>query len=126
MACLDGEDNCLPIFAVQFINQGRFEMKKVILASVLLTGCATQSGVIPEGKDSYLLLMSGGISSAPIDLKIKAHKEANAYCMGFNKRPETIAEKTSQSGMTSDVADEELKFRCIANSDVPDVPADAH
>lgn len=35
-------------------------MKKVILMAVLLTGCATQSGVIPEGKDSYLLIMSGG------------------------------------------------------------------
>ncbi len=101
-------------------------MKKTILVAMLLAGCATQSGVIPEGKDSYLLLMSGGISSAPIDLKIKAHKEANAYCMGLNKRPETIAEKTSSVGITSDVAEEELKFKCIANPDLPDVPAGAH
>ena len=100
-------------------------MKKLLAVTMLLAGCATQSGVIPEGRDSYLVLISGGLATSGIELKIKAHKEANAYCAGQNKRVETISEKNTQAGLDSDHPAEELKFRCIANPDVPEAAAPA-
>ncbi|NNM68958.1 MAG: hypothetical protein HKM00_03140 [Gallionella sp.] len=101
-------------------------MKKVILMAALLSGCATHSGVIPEGKEGYLILLSGGYGFASAtDLKIAAHKEANAFCAGLNKRPETLSEKNAQPGILSDFSEEELKFRCIANPDSPAVSGDA-
>jgi hypothetical protein len=102
-------------------------MKQVILMAALLSGCATHSGIIPEGKDGYLIMLSGGHGFASAtDLKITAHQEANAFCAGLNQRPETLLEKNVQAGILSDFSEEELKFRCIANPDSPVVSGDAH
>jgi hypothetical protein len=65
-----------------------------------------------------LILSSGyGLASAG-DLKISAHREANAFCSRLGKRPETVTEKTTQSGAVSDFHEEELKFRCVADATV--------
>lgn len=98
--------------------------QKIILAALLLAGCATQSGVIPEGRDGYLLILSGGYGFASaIDLKIRAHQEAGAFCMGQNQRPETIYEKTIPAGIEGDKPGEELKFRCVATPDALNAPS---
>ena len=100
-------------------------MKQVILMAVLLSGCATHSGVIPEGKESYLIMLSGGHGFASAtDLKIAAHQQAYAFCAGSNKRPETLSEKNTQAGILADFSEEELKFRCIANPDSPAASGD--
>ncbi len=90
-------------------------MKKALLLAILLSGCAAQSGVMPEGKDAYLVILSAGYGfTSSADLKIQAHKEAAAFCGGQHKRPETIYEHAGQPGMASDRSQEELKFRCVA------------
>ncbi len=93
-------------------------MKKTALMAILLAGCTTQSGVIPEGKDAYLVIMSPGYGFTSLtDLRIRAHKQAGAFCGGLNKRPETISERTLEAGITSDHPEETLKFRCVAAGD---------
>jgi hypothetical protein len=82
-----------------------------------------QAGDVVErffaGEEGYLIMLSGGHGFASAtDLKIAAHKEANAFCAGSNKRPETLLEKNAQAGILSDFSEEELKFRCIANPQV--------
>lgn len=102
-------------------------MKRIVLIAIVLSGCATTSGVIPEGKDAYLIIMSGGHGlSSSLDLKIAAHQQAGAFCTGLNKRVETVTEKTIQAGTQSDFSEDELKFRCIAGIDAPVVTGDAH
>jgi hypothetical protein len=89
-------------------------MKKLLCCAVLLSGCAMQSGVMPEGRDSYLLIMSTGYGIASAgDLRISAHQEATAFCSKLGKRPETVTEKTIPRGGASDFYEEELKFRCV-------------
>jgi len=101
-------------------------MKRALLLTILLTGCATQSGVLPEGQDSYLLIMSSGYGLASsADLKIDAHKEASAFCAKLGKQPETVYENTSQSGAVSDFHEEYLKFRCVAAMNTASAPAAA-
>lgn len=99
-------------------------MKRALLLAILLTGCATQSGVIPEGKDAYLLILSSGYGMASAtDLKIDAHKEAYEHCRKLGKLPETIYEKTDPRGAMSDFHEEELKFKCVAAPNVSSAPA---
>lgn len=89
-------------------------MNKLILLALVLTGCATNSGVIPDGKDAYIVLVSGGngFSSAGV-LKIKAYQEASAFCNKHDKRLETISEKAIQAGVLASSSEAELKFKCI-------------
>lgn len=103
-------------------------MKRIFLLSIFLGGCASNSGIIAEGKDSYLIIVSDGKGygfSTPVDFKISAHKQAFAFCQGFNKRPETIYEKTTQAGLLSDYSEYDLKFRCVESAEAP-AAAEAH
>lgn len=90
--------------------------KAMLLAALLLTGCATNSGIIQDGKESYIVIVSGGNRfTAAGDLKIDAYKEANAYCMKQEKQLETIFEREVQAGVLANSSEVELKFKCIAN-----------
>lgn len=99
-------------------------MKRLgILCLLALTGCATNSGVLPDGKDSYLIIQSAGhwySMSTPADLKIDAHKMAGEFCMGQDKRKQTVSEKTMQPGMLTDYAEYDLKFRCVVGIKEPE------
>jgi hypothetical protein len=104
-------------------ESGEIMKNKMIFLVMLLAGCATQSGVMPEGQDAYLIILSGGYGfTSSIDLKIKAHKEAGAFCMSLDERPETIYEKSILAGIDSDSPGEELKFRCIASAVAQEAP----
>jgi hypothetical protein len=90
-------------------------MNKTILLALLLSGCATYSGVIQDGKDSCIVIASGGHGFASsAELKIDAYREANTYCATLDKQLETIAVKTTEAGILSKFSEAELKFRCIA------------
>jgi len=89
-------------------------MKNVFFLALFLTGCATNSGIIPDGKDSYIVIVSGGHRfTSSSDLKIDAYKEANAYCKKFDKHLETISERSIQAGVLTNASEAELKFKCI-------------
>lgn len=90
-------------------------MKKLMFLALLMTGCATNSGIIPDGKDSYIVIVSGGHRfTSSGDLKIEAYKEASAYCRKQDKQLETILERSVQAGVLANSSEVELKFRCIS------------
>lgn len=89
-------------------------MKNAILLVLFLSGCATYSGVIQDGKDSYIVIASGGNGFASSgELKIDAYREAHAYCAKLDKQLETISVKTTEAGILSKFSEAELKFKCI-------------
>jgi hypothetical protein len=89
-------------------------MKKLAILVLALSGCATHSGVIQDGKDSYLVIVSQGMGfSSAGDLKASAYKEAHLFCRRNGKRLETISEKIVQQGLLYDSAEADVKFRCI-------------
>jgi len=89
-------------------------MKNVIFLALFLAGCTSTSGIIPDGKDAYIVIVSGGHRfTSSSDLKIDAYKEANAYCKKFDKQLETISERSIQAGVLANSSEAELKFKCI-------------
>jgi hypothetical protein len=92
----------------------RYQMKNVIILALFLAGCATNSGIIPDGKDSYIVIVSGGHRfTSSSDLKIDAYRDANAYCKKLDKQIETISERSIQAGVLTNSSEAELKFKCI-------------
>ena len=90
-------------------------MKIVLLVALFLTACATNSGVIPDGKDAYILIVSGGHRfTSSGDLKVDAYKDANSYCKALDKQLETISERSIQAGVLANSSEVELKFKCIS------------
>lgn len=57
-------------------------MKKAIpLVSLILAGCASNSGIIPIGTDTYMVTRQAATGfSGSGTLKAEAFQEANAYC----------------------------------------------
>jgi hypothetical protein len=89
-------------------------MKWIIFLAIFISGCATHSGVLPEGKDSYVVIVSGGHSFASSgDLKIDAYIEAATYCKKAGLRLEVISEKITQKGVLDDFSEAYIKFRCV-------------
>ena len=89
-------------------------MKKILLLALLLSGCATHSGVIQDGKDSFIVMVSGGSGFASAgQLRIDAYKEASEYCRTQEKQLETLSDKTIQAGVLASTSEAELKFKCI-------------
>lgn len=86
----------------------------MLLLILLLSGCATHSGVIQDGKDTYIVMVSGGNSFASAgQLKIDAYQEASAYCQKQDKQLESMSDKTIQAGVLANTSEAELKFKCI-------------
>lgn len=92
-----------------------------ILVMGTLAGCATSSGIIPEGKEGYLIIATSGKFGypKPVELKIEAHKQASEFCSLKNKRHETESEKMQVAGVLSDYTEYELSFKCVGTSDTP-------
>jgi len=89
-----------------------------VLAVLVLVACASSSGVIPIGKDIYMVSgrgkSPGGYSGA--EVKAAALREANQYCANAGKKVQVVT--SSQSDMRFGVeAAAELQFMCLDSSD---------
>ncbi len=67
------------------------KMKKsnlsLVVVTSILVGCATNSGVVPLGPDTYLVSRQGsGFWVMPTSLRNEALKEANQYCTNNKKK----------------------------------------
>lgn len=74
----------------------------------LLTGCATSSGVLPIGKDSFTVTIQSDTASSA---KEKAIREANAFCA---KRSQSIeATRMLPSSDAWGWHSYEVNFKCV-------------
>jgi hypothetical protein len=80
-----------------------------------MCGCATQSGVIPNGPDGYSILISGGsgfVSSG--SLAIRAYQQASDFCVQKGLRMEIIEDKQQRAGVLGKFPEAQVRFRCVA------------
>lgn len=90
-------------------------MKKTIaLATVILAGCASTTGVISAGKDQYMISREDNGPAASLGaIKAQVFQEAGAFCAGQGKTMEVVRENDvprsfGQFPQTS------LQFKCIS------------
>jgi len=86
----------------------------VLAASLLLVGCASNSGVVPIGSGTFLISKQAA-TGFPGTGKIKtdALKEAGQYCIAQNKTMEIIQLDESEGPyLIGKYPHVDLKFRC--------------
>lgn len=73
-------------------------MKKAIpLAALILAGCASNSGITPIGKDTYMVSRQAATGfSGSGTLKAEAFQEANAYCEKAGKNLQVVSTQEAQ------------------------------
>ncbi len=91
----------------------------VLIFSILLFGCATSTGVIPAGPDTYTITTDTGVAGEG-EIKIRAIQDAKAYCASSGKkmrtvRPPRLSSQKNFVGYETPTYD--LTFRCLATGD---------
>ncbi len=87
-----------------------------IAIALLLAGCATVTGVVSTGADTYMVASHGvmGHSSAG-EQKTLAFQQADSYCKGLGKQLQAIDVKESPGGFGR-IASASVDFRCVTAS----------
>ena len=97
----------------------------VLIFSVLLFGCATSTGVIPAGPDTYTIttdsrvvaVVGAGANKRAIKRTIQ---DANAYCASSGKKMRTVRPprlSSRKNFVGNEIPTYNLTFRCLATGD---------
>lgn len=97
-------------------------MRKKIIPFVLLlafaSGCATNTGVVKIGEDTYMVSRQGWIATQSVgSIKAEAYKEANAYCIKEGKRLMPVSTNATSGVLGRSYPEAELQFMCLSESD---------
>lgn len=88
----------------------------VVAIAILVASCASSSGALMIGQDTYALSASaspgrGGLPAA----KQIAYSEANAECSRHQKSIELIDEKSTLPSFFNGMYIVDIRFKCVAN-----------
>ena len=96
----------------------------VLIFSVLLFGCATSTGVIPAGPDTYTITTDSKVLLLEAEANKRAIKralqDAKAYCASSGKKMRTVKppRRSSRKNFVGNkIPTYNLTFRCIATDD---------
>jgi len=97
------------------------EMKKIIIVIGLLgslfSGCASGTGVVPMGPDSYMISKQGGSAFvASGKLKAEVYAEASFYCKDNGKEMMPVSSNEIHGGIGV-FPQAELDFMCLSPGD---------
>lgn len=86
----------------------------LLFISIVVAGCATTSGVLRAGQNSYTVTasasMGGGGASAA---KSSAYAQANTECVKQNKTISVTGENASVPGWNDGMYTVNLRFDCV-------------
>lgn len=105
----------------QGLNQFGLKMKVFTSAItvLILLGCAANSGVIPIGKDTYMVSRQAATGfSGSGTLKAEAFQEANVFCRSQSKDVQVIS--TSEAAppyILGNFPKAEVQFLCLDKND---------
>lgn len=89
------------------------------LSMIVLAGCASNSGVVPIGPDTYMVSRQAATGfSGTGTLKAEAFQEANQYCLQQSKFVRVV--NTSESTppyLAGNFPRAEVQFMCLTKSD---------
>jgi hypothetical protein len=86
---------------------------------VLLTGCAANSGVVPIGKDTYMISRQAATGfSGSGTLKAEAFQEANQYCLTLAKDVQVVStNEAAPPYILGNFPRAEVQFMCLDRND---------
>jgi len=86
---------------------------------LILSGCASSSGIIPIGPDTYMISEQGWISTQSTgELKATAYKKAGKYCIKQNKSVMPVSTNTIQGVIGRSYPEVEVQFMCLTEKDI--------
>lgn len=93
--------------------------KTIIIAAVILTGCASNTGIIPIGKDTYMVSRQAATGfSGSGSLKAEAFQEANTYCTSQGKALQVVNTQEAQPPFVfGNYPKAEVQFMCLNAGD---------
>lgn len=81
---------------------------------LLLAGCASSTGVVPIGQDTYMVGgKAKGLGASGYDASADLYREANTYCGQMGKRFEQVNVQSRDGGFAR-FPNAKLEFRCVA------------
>src|SRR4051812_46214013 len=95
-------------------------MKKTsIVVALLFTGCASNSGVVPIGKDTFMVSRQAATGfSGSGTLKAEAFQEANKYCQDLGKSLQVVStHEASPPYILANFPKAEVQFMCLDQKD---------
>ena len=95
-------------------------MKKIIIAGVIfLAGCASNSGVLPIGQDTFMVSRQAATGfSGSGTLKAEAFQEASQYCAKLGKSLQVIStHEASPPYILGNFPKAEIQFMCLDAKD---------
>jgi hypothetical protein len=89
-------------------------MKKILFAYVaLLSGCASTTGVVPVGKDVYMIAREDNGPAASLGaIKAASFKDASAFCAGQGKTMQLIKESDTPRSL-GQFPQTNMQFTCM-------------
>jgi len=90
-------------------------MKYILIFSVVLFGCASNSGIVPMGNDTYMVSRQAASGFSGMGtLKADAMKEAYQQCQKTGKSVDVIeAIDTKPPYIFGNFPKTEIRFKCI-------------
>ncbi len=95
-------------------------MKNLLLCVFVFTaGCASNSGVVPIGKDTFMVSREAGTGfSGTATLKAEAFEEARAFCRGQKRYLQIVNTNVSQPPFIfGNYPKAEVQFMCLSEND---------
>jgi hypothetical protein len=83
--------------------------------TAMLAGCASHSGVVPMGPDTYFVSRQAATGFTGMGtLKAEAYAEAGAYCSGRGKAVKVIHEEDAKPPfILGNFPKTEIRFTCV-------------
>lgn len=93
--------------------------KLILIAVLLLTGCASNSGVIPIGQNTFMVSRQAATGfSGSGKLKAEAFQEATEYCTRIGKYLQVLStEEAKPPYILGNFPKAEVQFRCLDKND---------
>ncbi len=87
----------------------------IIFVPIIITACATSSGVVPIGNNKYMISGSEkGFDTTGSRVKADALKEANEFCSSKNKNIKIIKATHKDMVPFKSDAQAEVEFECVS------------
>ena len=89
------------------------------LIVLLLAGCASDSGVVPMGQDTYMVShQSGNAFAGAANVKAQTLVEANQFCLSHRQEMKVIKTTEAQPPfILGNYPRAEVQFQCLAPHD---------